>query len=189
MAGILNKGYKELHCKNNLSGIKNIYLFKFVPYFYTDIQVIEGLQLISYPQTIAYRYELRADYALQQSLNDEERWVQSLEVQLKKIDLSTTIEIDNLSRNIVGCVAEYESGKFALIGLRNGCEISTSTTTGSSKGDFSGYTLSIEALEDYQAPMFDSLVSVGFVEVKTEAFLLQENGDYLLQENDYKIKL
>jgi hypothetical protein len=189
VAGILNKGYRELQCKDNLSGVKNIYLFKFVPYFYTSIQVNEGLELISYPATYAYKYELRGDYSLNQSLNDEGEWTQSIEVELKKIDIETTIELNRISRNLVGCIVEYQSGLFALMGLRGGCEMSLGTKTGSTKSEFSGYTLSIDAIEEYQAPLFESLQDVGFIPIETEAFLLQENGSYILQENDFKIRL
>jgi len=189
VAGILNKGYKELECKDNLSGVKNIYLFRFIPYFYTSIQVNEGLELRSYPLTYVYRYELRGNYTLQQSLNDEGEWTQSIEVELKKIDVETTTELNRISRNLVGCIVEYENGLFALMGLRGGCEMSLGTKTGSTKSEFSGYTVSLDAIEEYQAPLFESLEDVGFIQINTEAFLLQENGDYLLQENGFRIRL
>ena len=56
----LSQGRKE-PCKNSIGGIKAIYLMPFVKYGLYEIDVINGSELISFPSTTVYKYELRAD--------------------------------------------------------------------------------------------------------------------------------
>lgn len=182
----INKGNNDLACKDNLSGIKAIYLFSFTPIFYPLINVIEGVELISYPAQNLWKYELRGDFQLSQSIDEDGMVNQSLSCDLKKIDLETTNELNKITRRLTGVVIDSNLGYYALMGLRNGCEIDFNTTTGANKSDFSGFQLSINAIEEYNAPQFDDLSIIG---VFADGFLLQENGDYILQENDFKIKL
>jgi hypothetical protein len=83
-------------------------------------------------------------------------------------------------------VVESNLGYYALMGLRNGCDIDFNTTTGGAKSEFSGFQLTITAIEEYNAPLFNDLSIVG---IFADGFLLQENGDYILQENGFRIKL
>jgi len=183
---MLNKGRNDLICKDNLSGIKTLYLFSFAPVFYSSVSVIEGVELLSYPGQNLLRYELRGNFELAQSVDEDGLVNQSLSCELKKIDLETTNELNKITRRLVGVVVESNLGYFALMGLRNGCEIDFNTTTGGAKSEFSGFQLNITAIEEYNAPLFNDLSVVG---VFADGFLLQENGDYILQENDFKIKL
>lgn len=187
MTCVTNRGKRDLLCKDNIGGIKVLYLFNFVPRFYTQIDVIEGVELISYPDTLIYRFELIGDFSFNQTINEDGDVNQSFECNLKKIDLETTEQLNKLSRQLVGAIVKLRSGKYALLGLRNGVDVGVNTTTGAGRTEFSGYNFSLTALEDYQAPLFNSL-DIGFIDVEGD-FLLQENGDYLLQENDFKIKL
>lgn len=183
---MLNKGRADLICKDNISGINAVYLFGFTPVFYSSVDVIEGVELISYPAQNLWKYELRGNFELSQSVDEDGLVNQSLSCELKKIDLETTNELNKITRRITGVVVESNLGYYALMGLRNGCEIDFNTTTGGSKSEFSGYQLTINAIEEYNAPQFDDLAIIG---IFADGFLLQENGDYILQENDFKIKL
>jgi hypothetical protein len=183
---MLNKGNNDLICKDNISGIKAIYLFGFSPVFYSSVNVIEGVELISYPTQVLWKYELRGDFELSQSIDEDGLVNQSLSCELKKIDLATTNELNKITRRLVGVVVESNLGYYALMGLRNGCEIDFNTTTGGAKSEFSGFQLTITAIEEYNAPLFNDLSIVG---IFADGFLLQENGDYILQENGFRIKL
>ncbi len=183
---MLTKGNNDLICKDNISGIKALYLFSFTPVSYTSVNVIEGVELISYPTQNLWKYELRGNFELLQSIDEDGLVNQSLSCELKKLDLETTNELNKITRRLLGVVVESNLGYYALMGLRNGCDIDFNTTTGGSKADFSGYELTINALEEYNAPLFDDLSIIG---VFADGFILQENGDYILQENDFKIKL
>jgi hypothetical protein len=182
---MLNKGNNDLICKDNLSGIKAVYLFAFEPVFYSSVIVNEGIELFDYPKQNLWKYELRGNFQLTQSVDEDGMVNQSLACQLKKLDLETTNELNKITRRLVGCVVESNLGYFALMGLRNGCEIDFDTTTGASKADFSGYDLTITAIEEYNAPQFNDLSIIGVI---AGGFILQENGFFILQENGFKIK-
>ena len=183
---MLSKGYNDLECKDNLSGVNRLYLFSFTPLPYTQINVIEGVELIGFPKQVLWKYELRGDFTLNQSIDEDGMVNQNITCDLQKIDLETTKELNKVTRKLIGVVVESNLGYYALMGLRNGCEIDFNTTTGASKAAFSGYQLTVSAIEEYNAPLFDDLSIIG---VFADGFLLQENGDYILQENDFKIKL
>ena len=78
------------------------------------------------------------------------------------------------------------------MGVYNGVKVkSVKGDTGSSRESFSGYNISLEAKELNQPFFIDDLEDAGFniIAPLVPFYLLQENGDYLLQENEFKILL
>ena len=86
-------------------------------------------------------------------------------------------------------IVETRLGHYQIMGLYNGVKVkSVKGDTGSSRESFSGYNISLEAKELNQPFFIDDLEDAGF-NVVLPFYLLQENGDYLLQENEFKILL
>ncbi len=186
----LSQGRKE-PCKNSIGGIKAIYLMPFVKYGLYEIDVINGSELISFPSTTVYKYELRADgNDFNQSItidDNGESWTQSVNGILKQIDTLTTNELFKVARKELRVIVEAYTSKFYLLGLQNGVNIDFTTSTGGSKSDFNGYNITIEGTEKYAAPEFDNLNAVGFTvaeDVETNHILLQSSDKFLLQNNN-----
>ena len=178
-------------CYNNIGGLLNIYLFTYVPYRKYEIEVNEG-KLISYPSTDIYRYELRADANTFNSDLEEQpdglSYNQTANFVLKGLR-SDAVEINGLLNKRIGVIVETRLGHYQIMGLYNGVKVkSVKGDTGSSRDSFSGYNISLEAKEINQPFFIDDLEDTGF-NVILPFYLLQENGDYLLQENEFKILL
>ena len=175
-------------CKNSIGGLRNIYVMPFVKYGVSEIDVDNGVELFSFPNTTVYKYELRADgnnFNQDISIDDNgESYSQSLTVVLKKIDLDTNVELFKLAKLELRVIAETRLGKFFILGLDNGVTLDYNINTGGAKSDFNGYDLTIEGTEKYLAPFIDNLTDVGF-EVEGEFFgLLLQNDDNLVLQND-----
>ena len=102
------------------------------------------------------------------------------------------VEINGLLNKRVGVIVETRLGHYQIMGLYNGCIVkSVKGSTGGSRSDFRGYTINIEAKELNQPFFIENLEDAGFEVIDPTEIpaLLQENGDYLLQENGFKILL
>ena len=183
-------------CKNSLGGIRNMYVMPFIEYGFNQIDVIDGVELISFPETTVYKYELRADgnnFSEDLQVDDNgDSYSQSLNVVLKKISLETSRQLKILSKIELRVIFQDRNGKFLILGLHNGVNMDFNTSTGGSKSDFNGYNLTFSGLEQYKAPFIDNLYDTGFnIDGDiTETFkILQESQDDLLQESNDKILL
>jgi hypothetical protein len=155
-------------CKNGIGGIKSIYLMPFVKYRYYQIDVIEGVQLISFPSTNIYKYELRADgNTFDQSINFDsngETYTQNLSVVLKKIDTLTNNELFKIAKRELRVIVETNLNTFFILGLRNGVTMDFNSTIGGAYNSLNGYNLTFEATEKYLAPFIDNLQDAGFID-------------------------
>jgi hypothetical protein len=77
-------------------------------------------------------------------------------------------------------ISEDRNGVRRLLGLKNGLIATSTKSSGSGKGDFNGYTVTLQGKELFIPYLGEPLA---------DSFLLQENGDFLLQENGFKIIL
>ena len=181
-------------CYDNIGGLKNIYLFTFVNYRNYQIQT-NGSNLVSYPSTDIYKYELRADsntFSTDVS-NDEDGQSYNQNASFILKDLRNDyVEINNLLNKRIGVIVESRLGHFNIMGLRNGVTVkSVKGSSGGSRSDFRGFNISLSAKEKNEPLFIDNLQDAGFniVAPVVPFYLLQENGNYLLQENNFKILL
>ena len=189
----IGKGRTE-PCYDNIGGLKNIYLFTFVNYRNYHIQT-NGSNLISYPSTDIYKYELRADsntFSTDVS-NDEDgqSYNQNASFVLKGLR-NDYVEINNLLNKRIGVIIETRLGHFQIMGLYNGVTVkSVKGSSGGGRSDFRGFNISLSAKEKKEPLFIDDLQNAGFniVLPTIQHYLLQENGSYLLQENNFKILL
>jgi hypothetical protein len=163
MSGSVNKGRLE-PCKNTLSGVKNVYFWKWQSYNLSQITGVRGVSLTAYPSTTVFKYPTVSDAnTYDENLGEDNAYDQSLTVTLKKIDLEYNQELSNYQNIILGVIVEDYNGLFRLMGAFNGVELADlNVGIGSGRADFNGYKLTLEAKERFKAPLFTSLNAVGF---------------------------
>ena len=162
-------------CKDTLGGIKNVYMWSWVQYPFFQIKGVKSGLLTSYPSTVVYQFETVANTnGYEESLIEDNAYSQSLTVNLKSVDLETTVDLEDYQNIRLGVIVEDYNGLFRLMGAYNGCDMeSLKVVYGSGSSDFNGYQLEISGSERFKAPLFTDLSAVGFIGGDTN-FLLSE---------------
>lgn len=187
---ILTKGRTEISCYNNIGGVKNVYLFKYINYSFGQIVAEKGVELTTFPSTTIYKYE-GVNSSFQENIQNNDTGIlynQTVSFDLQKQNLVTTVELNKIKDIDLRYIVEFNDGSYKIGGLYNGAKITgLELTTGGSKSDFNGYKLTIESKEQYQSAYIDNLGDVGFV-VSPDNYLITEDGEFILtQDNEYII--
>ena len=178
-------------CKDSQGGINKIYLFKYVNYLRSEI-ILNNNVLVTYPATTIYPFEVDNQPSISQTQTEEngnKYFDLKIDFELVKENGFNYESFLNFNFNII---AQDRNGNFRFLGNRNGLECNNiQYTTGGGKTDFNGVKLSFEGKEEKEAWYIDSLNGAGFTIAgeDTNEYLLQENGDFLLQEDGFKIIL
>tara|TARA_R110000744_G_scaffold365541_1_gene474378 strand:- start:61 stop:564 length:504 start_codon:yes stop_codon:yes gene_type:complete len=137
-------------CKDNQGGLQTVYIFPYVKYSRSQVSLLDEL-IISYPSINVYEYE-----ASQMSFSENAKitdggveWSQSLSFKIPVIDRNT--EVNKLNYKDYCVIFRDRQNVLRLMGLWNGATIETSSTSGGSKGSFSGYDVKVQAKEAKQA--------------------------------------
>lgn len=143
-------------------GISKLYLFSYVKYS-KSLNLVEGQKVITFPSTIAYEFEAEGMSFSESTsvVNGGVEWTQNLSFKLTKSSEDSQVHL--LPNKDYSAVILDRNGDYRFIGMRNGAEVTVSSTTGSSKRDMNGYSVSLTAKEDNQAyyiPDFKSLFTV-----------------------------
>lgn len=187
MSCVLTSGRIE-PCKDNIGGVKNIYVFKYFDYLQSQI-VLDGQLLISFPESIVYKYEVK-NGSFEQSINNDENGVsysQSLSFTLFKQDLLTTNELKVLTDIDFRCVVELYDGTFRVLGLYNACKIEGLTiVSGGAKTDLNGYNVTITALEELESVYINSLTVItgetnNYIFMDADNFIFMDGNNYIFQ--------
>lgn len=177
---MLTKGRTEPP-RNNISGIKAVYLFSFVDYAYNLIEGVRGVEITSFPSTTLYKYET-SNAVFSETINNDEKGVsyeQSLTFTLFKQDLLTTNELDRLTKIDLRYIIELNDGSFKMAGVYNGVSLEDySIESGGSKSDLNGYNLTFNSIEEYAAPFLTNLNVLGGY------LLLEDNFNLLLEDSE-----
>jgi len=184
MSCVLTSGRIE-PCRDNIGGIKNVYLFPFVEYSYTQIEGVRGVEITSFPSSDIYKYEVQGGTFSENITNDEFgiKYEQNLNVILTKQDLITTNELNAVQKLDLRYIVEYNNGKFRMGGVYNGARLTSySIDSGGEKSSFNGYNLTFTGVEEYSAPFIDNINTVGF-------FILLEDSFFMLLESGGKIAI
>lgn len=180
----LTSGRKEISCRDNIGGVKAVYLSKFIDYSFNQIEGVRGVNVTSFPSTTFFKYETQNANFSETINNDEEgiSYAQSLTFTLFKSDLLTTQELNKATNIDLRYLVEFNNGDFKIGGLWNGAKISSlDINSGGSKQDLNGYNITIESEEEYQSAFFDPNI-IG-------DFLLLEDSFNILLETSGKINL
>lgn len=184
----ITSGY-NYKCNDNLGGVKYIYLFPFVKYQRSLINITNNV-LNTFPTTTIFKFEFLGSPTLEisQEENDGGKFYnQSISFDL--LGLNDSFEIQKLIKKDYRCIIEDNNGNKRILGLYNGLELNSfNSSTGSGKSDLNGFKLSFKGQEINEPFFINDLESAGFV-IGQFNFLLLEDGFYLLQENNDKIIL
>lgn len=150
---------------NTISGIKRVFLFKYVEYLNTQIVCIPGSELISFPASNIYSYEC-VNATLDGTITNDDNGIsvnQSLSFTLKKQDAASTELLKSLLDFDIRFIVELNDGRYQIGGLYNGATVDNLTmVSGGAKQELNGYNISISANEEHIAPFIDNLSNVGF---------------------------
>jgi len=173
MEALITSG-RLIKCKEFQGGIRKLYLLPFVKYARSQIKVVDS-ELVLFPASDYYLFESVNEIGITQSMSENEGGkFYSYSFELLLHDYA---EIDKFLKVDFRAIAEDRNGNSIMLGLYNGITANNSDrSSGSAKTDFNGYKISFDGQEQYEAPFLN-------IQDLETAYLLQENGDYLLQEN------
>ena len=189
----VNKGRLN-GCANNIGGINAIYIFNFVDYRKFQIET-NGNTLVQYPPTNVFKYDLREDantFSVDVEDSDTGRSYNQNATFVLKVLRKDAHEINALINKRIGCIVVNRLGQIQIMGLYNGVIVkSVKGTTGGSRNSFNGYNIELSAKETTTPFYIDDLEDTGFIPMipTVDNYLLQEDGAFLLQEDNFKIIL
>jgi hypothetical protein len=155
MACSLTTG-RTVPCKSAFGGIKTVYMANFpVAATINADQTIDAFT----GSPVFFQFDLKGNSSLETTItssrdNGTTFYTQTLNMTLTYLDNATKNEIQLIAvaRPVV-CVEDYYGNVF-LCGLENGMEVTGGTiVTGAAAGDLSGFTLTMEGMEE-TAPYF-----------------------------------
>lgn len=147
-------------CKEQLGGNATLYLFNNVD---TPFTVTAGeATAISADVTVVYEYALEGDgNTLEESMVSDRNTgttvnTQTLTVQLKKIDATTSVQLNFLAKGYPHAVVKDRNGVYHALGIDDGIDFTVVSSTGGAKTDFNGYTLTGVSTVGSLSPKLDS---------------------------------
>ena len=164
MACLLTKG-RKLPCKSAFGGIKAAYFMDFgdlgdATYTDGEITAITGTPTV-------YKFDVKGSSSLETTITSSRDtgttfYTQTLNLTLTYLDNPTQQEIQLIAAARPQIAVEDYYGNMFLVGLENGAECTGgSVVTGTAAGDLSGFTLTMEAMEETAAPFITSSVITG----------------------------
>ena len=154
-------------CKNNIGGLGRFFLFNYVENPFT---VLSGVVTAINPLlTDVYEFEIEGD---------GNNWAESLvsdrntgttvntqtgTVVLKKIDATTSAQLNLLAYGFPMAVVKDRNGIFHAIGIDDGIDFTVAQTTGGAKGELNGYTLTGVSMTGALSPKLDSATVTAFL--------------------------
>ena len=187
MSCTLTSGRTE-PCRDNIGGIKTIYLFPFVSYSHTQILGTRGEDVTTFPATDIYEFGIAGGNMNENIQNNEKglSYDQNMSFILKKQDLDTTFELNQIQQYDIRYIVKFNDGKHKIGGLFNGAKLNFDMVSGGQKNELTGYNVNITSTEEWQGAFIDDLSSAGFTILH---HLLLEDGDDFLLENGDKLIL
>ena len=182
---VLTSGRTELSCRDNVGGVKNVYIFSYNP---NTQFLLDGQNLISSDNTDSiYKFDVTNGNFNESITNDENGVLfrQNLSFRLLKQDLFTTKELNDLTNFDFRYVVEFNSGVLKLCGLYNAAKVSSLTVnSGGTKQDFTGYDISFESAEEIESIYLSDLSlltpqSINYIFENNDNFIFQNGINYI----------
>jgi hypothetical protein len=172
MACLISHGRTE-QCKDSISGIQAIYFINFGDF---NPDPVAGGGDVTYDTTVGYedqitaiggsianiyKFELKGQNGFDTTVNTSRDngttfFTQTLTVQLKRQDPVFHKQFKILAYGRPHIVVRTNGNQFFLAGLYRGCDATAgSVNTGVAYGDFNGYQLTFEAMEEKPANFLD----------------------------------
>jgi len=135
-------------CKT-VGGLKNIYIIPFESAAYAGITTdANGIITAFAPAMTAFKWEVRGANTFDETGESSKEngttfYTIAGAAQIKAQDGIAREELDAIAKGLHFVMTEGYDGKYKIYGLEDGCEISISTASGASMGDFNGYNLTV----------------------------------------------
>ena len=158
MACALTTG-RSLPCKSAFGGIKKVYFGDFGGLTGITLGADGEVTTITGTQPDWYEYDVKGNSSLETTVTSSREngttfYTQTLNLTLTYLDAKTQNELQIIAVGRPYVVVEDYYGNQFLCGFENGMECTGGTTvTGAAAGDLSGFTLTMEGLEE-TAPYF-----------------------------------
>jgi hypothetical protein len=158
MACALTTG-RSLPCKSAFGGIKKVYFGDFGGITAVSAGADGEVATITGTQPDWYEYDVKGNSSLETTVTSSREngttfYTQTLNLTLTYLDAKTQNELQIIAVGRPYVVVEDYYGNQFLCGFENGMECTGGTTvTGAAAGDLSGFTLTMEGLEE-SAPYF-----------------------------------
>ena len=163
MACTLNTG-RKLPCKSAFGGIKSA--------LFADFGTISAIQVDSTTKQVTtltttgnwFKYDVKGNSSLETTVTSSREngttfYTQTLNLTLTYLDAKTQAELQEIAIARPYIIVEDYYANFFLCGYENGCELTSGTTvTGAAAGDLSGFTITMEAMEETAPYFLDSSV-------------------------------
>lgn len=178
---------RSRQCKDNVGGISKCYLFPFVNYSYSQIEV-NGNILTSFPETDIYPFEFdnQPNLTLSQNENEGGKYFDE-RIELGFTKPNSYNEFQKLLKKDYRMITKDRLGNYRLLGAYNGLIGDNLTlSTGGAHSDFSGYTITFEGQEEQEALYIEGLEDAGFNIIENN-FILLEDGQFMLTEDNQLI--
>jgi len=183
MVSTITSGYNR-KCKDNLGGVDEIYLFPFVNYSRSQINVSENI-LVTFPTTTIYKFYSNGSPNANESQEQDDGgkyYNQTLALELQGANESENIS--KLLRKDYRLIFRDRNGLYRIFGLYNGLEAGTlNYDTGSGKSDFNGFKIDFSGKEEYQSFFINDLEEAGFFNADFD-YRITEAGEFRITENN-----
>ena len=142
---------RNLGCKNNVGGLKAVYFADYGSF--TPTTFVAGELTVISGDPDLFQYDLKGNSSLETTINSSREngttfYTQTLNLTLPILDKATQEEIKILASERPIVFVEDYNGKFYVVGLYNGAEVTGGTiVSGAAMGDLSGFTLTLEGME------------------------------------------
>jgi len=153
-------------CKQNIGGLGKLYLFNFLENPFT---VVAGVATAINPLlTEAFEYEIEGDgnNVSESFVSDRNTGTslntQTMTIMLKKIDATTSAQLNLLTYGFPMAVVKDRNGIFHAIGIDDGIDFTVVQATGGAKGEMNGYTLTGVSTTGALSPKLDSATATAF---------------------------
>lgn len=162
MACDISKGRLE-PCKDQVGGLDAIYIVNWgdITSFTMDVTDTDLISaVVGSPN--AYKFELKGNSSFETAItssreNGTTMFEQTLNITLKKQDISTHKELKLLAWGRPQIVVKDNNDNYFMMGKEHGAEVTGgSIVTGAAMGDLTGYTLTFSAMERVPANFIDA---------------------------------
>lgn len=168
MACELTAGFL-LDCKDNIGGIKAIYLQKH-SLFLTGVQLdISTEEVNSLPDENVYKYicpKHTGNFSEEVASSVENGtifYTQTVAATFFKLSAARRKELELMAKNRLVVFVQDNNDNIWMIGKGDGAEVTAMTTvTGTAKGDLNGYTITFTAEEAHKAYRLESFTDFPF---------------------------
>lgn len=149
-------------CKDTKGGIKKCFLLPFEDYDETQINN-SGIQLTEFPQSRVYDFEVNGSFSQQSSFeNGNVSFAPVVTIDMSKI--YNFYDVNVFVRNRWRIIVEDNNDNLIMFGTNNGLRCSISNASGNEKGEFNGFRLNFEGLEELTGLYVDEFDDFFYVE-------------------------